>query len=113
MAVTLFHNPRCSTSRNALALLRERGVEPEVVEYLKTGWDAATLNRLAAETGGGLRGLLRTKEEGAKALLAAGASDAVILKAMIAEPILVERPIVETDKGARIGRPIERVLEVL
>lgn len=113
MSVTLFHNPRCSTSRNALALLRERGLEPEIVEYLKTGWDAATLNRLASETGGGLRGLLRTKEEGAKALLAADASDAAILKAMIAEPILVERPIVETEKGARIGRPVERVLEVL
>jgi len=112
LPVTLFHNPRCSTSRNALALLRERGVEPEIVEYLKTGWDAATLNRLSAETGG-LRGLLRTREEGAKALLAADASDAAILKAMIAEPILVERPIVETGKGARIGRPIERVLEVL
>ena len=112
MPVTLFHNPRCSASRNALALLRERGVEPEIVDYLKTGWDAATLNRLASETGG-LRGLLRTKEEGAKALLAADASDAAILKAMIAEPILVERPIVETGKGARIGRPIERVLEIL
>jgi arsenate reductase len=113
LPVTLFHNPRCSTSRNALALLRERGVEPEIVDYLKTGWDAATLNRLAAETGGGLRGLLRTKEGGAKALLAADAGDAAILKAMIADPILVERPIVETEKGARIGRPIERVLEVL
>jgi arsenate reductase len=113
LTTRLFHNPRCSTSRNALALLRERGVEPEVVEYLKTGWDAATLTRLAAETGGGVRGLLRTKEEGSKALLAAGADDAAILKAMIAEPILVERPIIETGKGARIGRPIERVLEVL
>ena len=112
MPVTLFHNPRCSTSRNALALLRERGIEPEIVDYLKTGWDAATLNRLASETGG-LRGLLRIKEEGAKALLAADASDAAVLKAMIAEPILVERPIVETGKGARIGRPIERVLEIL
>lgn len=113
MPVTLFHNPRCSTSRNALALLRERGVEPEIVDYLKTGWDVATLNRLAAETGVGLKGLLRNREEGARALLAADATDADILKAMIADPILVERPIVETGKGARIGRPIERVLEVL
>jgi arsenate reductase len=113
LPVTLFHNPRCSTSRNALALLRERGIEPEIVDYLKTGWDAATLTRLAAETGGGLRGLLRTREEGAKALLAADARDTTILKAMIAEPVLVERPIVETGKGARIGRPIERVLEIL
>lgn len=111
--VKIFHNPRCSTSRNALALLRERGVEPEVVEYLKAGWDAATLNRLAAATGLGLRGLLRTREEGAKSLLAADAEDAAILNSMIADPVLVERPIVETGKGARIGRPIERVLEIL
>lgn len=111
--VTIFHNPRCSTSRNALALLRERGVEPEVVDYLKVGWDAATLNRLAAATGLGLRGLLRNKEEGAKTLLAANADDGAILKAMIADPVLVERPIIETGKGARIGRPIERVLEIL
>jgi len=113
MTVTIFHSPKCSTSRNALALLRERGIEPTVVEYLKTGWDRATLLRLAAGTGGGVRGLLRRKEEGAKVLLAADASDAVLLDAMIAAPVLVERPIIETDRGARIGRPVERVLEVL
>ena len=113
MTVAIFHNPKCSTSRNALALLRERGIEPTVVEYLKTGWDRATLLRLAAETGGGVRGLLRRKEEGAKVLLAADSSDAVLLDAMIAAPVLVERPIIETDKGARIGRPVERVLELL
>lgn len=112
MTVTLFHNPRCSTSRNALALLRERGAEPVVVEYLKTGWDRATLERLAAQVGG-VRALMRAKEDGAKALLAANATDAAILDAMIADPILVERPIIETPKGARIGRPVERVLEVL
>ena len=111
--VTILHNPRCSTSRDALALLRERGVEPEIVEYLKVGWDAATLARLAAATGLGLRGLLRTREEGAKTLLAADADDAAILDAMLADPVLVEHPIVETAKGARIGRPIERVLEIL
>lgn len=112
MTVTLFHNPRCSTSRNALALLRDNGVEPVVVEYLKTGWDRPTLERLAGQVGGA-RALLRAKEDGAKALLAADASDAAILDGMIAEPILVERPIVETPKGARIGRPVERVLDVL
>lgn len=112
MTVTLFHNPRCSTSRNALALLRERGAEPVVVEYLKTGWDRATLERLAAQVGG-VRALMRAKEDGAKVLLAADATDAAILDAMIADPILVERPIIETPKGARIGRPVERVLEVL
>jgi arsenate reductase (glutaredoxin) len=113
MAVVLFHNPKCSTSRNALALLREKGVEPTVVEYLKTGWDRATLERLAAKTGVGLSGLLRRKETDAKALLDAGADDEAILAAAIAQPILIERPIVETDKGARIGRPVETVLEVL
>ncbi len=112
MTATVFHNPRCSTSRNALALLREHGVEPVVIEYLKAGWDRATLKRLAGQVGG-VRGLLRAKEDGAKALLAADASDDAILTAMIADPVLVERPIVETPKGARVGRPVERVLDVV
>ena len=113
MNVVIFHNPKCGTSRNALALLREQGVEPTVVEYLKTGWDRATLERLAARTGVGLAGLLRKKEADAKALLDGGADDETLLAAAIAQPILIERPIVETDKGAVIGRPPERVLEVL
>lgn len=113
MTVTIFHKPTCSTSRAALALLKERGLDPVVVDYVKVGWDRATLERLGRETGGGVRGLLRGKEEGARALLASGADDEAIVKAMIADPVLVERPIVETPKGARIGRPVERVLEVL
>lgn len=113
MTVTLYHNPKCSTSRKALELLRERGIEPTVVEYLKIGWDAETLNRLARETGGGLKGLLRKKEAKAAELLAADADDATILAAMIESPVIVERPIVETAKGAAIGRPIEAVLGVL
>ncbi|WP_295168731.1 arsenate reductase family protein [uncultured Brevundimonas sp.] len=113
MSVVLYHNPKCSTSRNALALLREQGVEPTVVEYLKTGWDRETLKRLASKTGFGLSGLLRRKEADAKALLDAGAGHEAILAAAIAQPVLIERPIVETDKGAVIGRPVERVLEVL
>lgn len=113
MTVTLFHNPKCSTSRKALERLQEEGVQPTVVEYLKTGWDAATLDRLAARTGVGLSGLLRRREAKAGELLAQGASDEVIRAAMIAEPALVERPIIETDKGARIGRPVEAILEVL
>lgn len=113
MTVTLFHNPKCSTSRKALELLQEKGVQPVVVEYLKTGWDAATLDRLAKETGVGLSGMLRKREARAGELLAAAASDDVIRAAMIAEPVLVERPIVQSDKGARIGRPVEVVLEVL
>ena len=113
MTVVIFHNPKCGTSRNALALLREQGGEPTVVEYLKTGWDRATLERLATRTGVGLAGLLRKKEADAQALLDAGADDEAILAAAIAQPILIERPIVETDKGAVIGRPVERVLQVL
>lgn len=113
MTVTLFHNPKCSTSRKALDLLRERGIEPVVVEYLKVGWDRATLERLAASNGDGVRGLLRKREPRAAELLASDASDAAILEAMIAEPVLVERPIAETAKGARVGRPLERVLEIL
>lgn len=112
MSVILYHNPKCSTSRNALALLREEGVEPTVVEYLKTGWDRETLERLASRTGLGLSGLLRRKKADAKALLDAGADDEAILAAAIAQPILIERPIVETDKSAIIGRPVERVLDV-
>ena len=113
MKATIWHNPKCGTSRNALALLREQGVEPTVVEYLKTGWDAATLDRLAQETGVGLSGLLRKREAKTGELLESGASDEVIRAAMIAEPVLVERPIVQSDKGARIGRPVESILEVL
>lgn len=113
MSVVLYHNPKCSTSRNALALLREQGVEPTVVDYLKTGWDPETLQRLASKIGVGLSGLLRKKEADAKALLDAGADDEAVLAAAIAQPILIERPIVETAKGAVIGRPVERVLEVL
>ncbi|MEW6537431.1 MAG: arsenate reductase (glutaredoxin) [Pseudomonadota bacterium] len=113
MSIVLYHNPKCSTSRNALALLREQGVEPTVVEYLKTGWDRETLEQLASRTGLGLSGLLRRKEADAKVLLDTGADDEAILAATIDQPILIERAIVETDKGAVIGRPVERVLEVL
>ncbi|MDB5420297.1 MAG: hypothetical protein JWR59_244 [Brevundimonas sp.] len=111
MTVTLFHKPTCSTSRAALALLKERGIDPVVVDYMKTGWPRETLLRLAAGNGGGVAGLLRTKEEGAKALK--GVDDETLIAAMIADPVLVERPIVETPKGVRVGRPIERVFEVL
>ena len=113
MSVILYDNPKCSTSRNALAMLREQGVEPTVVEYLKTGWDRETLQRLASKMGVGLSGLLRKKEADAKVLLDTGADDEAILAATIDQPILLERPIVETDKGAVICRPVERVLEVL
>lgn len=109
--VTIFHNPRCSKSRAALELIREKGIEPEVVLYLQTGWTKARLKDLLKRLGLKPRDILRTGEKEAAGL--DGASDTEILTAMVAHPILVERPIVETPKGAVVGRPVERVLEVL
>lgn len=113
MTVTVWHNPKCGTSRNVLEMIRQSGVAPTVVEYLKTGWDAATLERLATASGEGVRGLLRKKEAKAADLLAADASDAEILAAMIETPVIVERPIVETPKGVKLCRPSEAVFALL
>ncbi|WP_091741640.1 arsenate reductase (glutaredoxin) [Phenylobacterium immobile] len=112
--VTLYHNPNCSTSRNTLALLREKGVEPTVVKYLETGWTRPQLEGfLAAMGGASAKAILRTKEARAKELGLAQASDEKILNAMVKEPILVERPIVVTAKGTVVARPIEKALDVL
>ena len=112
MKATIYHNPRCSKSREALAILQETpGLDVEIVEYLKTPPSRATLAALYARAGMTPREGLRKAEDGAKAL--AGASDAAILDAMAADPILIERPLVETDKGVRLGRPPERVKEIL
>ena len=111
MTITIWHNPRCGTSRNTLAMIEAAGEAPVVIEYLKTGWDAETLARLAEVTGEGLRGLLRVKEPAAAGL--ADANDDVLLAAMLTQPILVNRPIVETPKGARLCRPSERVFDLL
>ena len=115
MTVTLFHNPRCSTSRNALALLRDKGVEPVVVEYLKAGWTKDQLVALTAKMGVPAREILR--ERGTKAvelgLTDPATSDEAIIAAMILDPILVNRPIVSTPKGAALCRPAELVLGLL
>lgn len=112
MKATIYHNPRCSTSRNALALLQTvPALDVTVVEYLKTPPSAAELARLYARAGMTARDGLRTKEPAAAEL--AGASDDAILAAMAANPILIERPLVETDKGVRLGRPIDRIREIL
>jgi arsenate reductase len=109
---TIWHNPRCSKSREALAILNGTpGVEVEVVEYLKTPPTREKLASLYARAGMTPREGLRKAEDGAKAL--AGASDDVILDAMVANPILIERALVETDKGVRLGRPPERIREIL
>jgi len=113
--VTIWHNPKCGTSRNVLEMIRQSGVEPTVIEYVKQGWDRATLEGLAAETGAGARGLLRVKGTPAQelGLTDPGVADTAILDAMVAEPILVERPIVRTPKGARLCRPSEKVFDLL
>lgn len=112
MTATIWHNPRCSKSRQALAILSETpGVNVEVIEYLKHPPTREKLAALYARAGMTPREGLRTSEDGAKALK--GASDDAILDAMAADPILIERPLVETEKGVRLGRPPEKVLEIL
>lgn len=114
-AITIFHNPACGTSRNVLAMIEEAGHSPTVVEYLKTGWDEAQLRALLADAGLTPREALRTKADlaGELGLLADGVSDETILAAMLEHPILVERPLVRTDKGVVLARPKERLFDVL
>ena len=111
MKARILHNPRCSKSREALAILREAGAEVEIVEYLKQPPSAAELRRLYAKAGIAPREGLRTAEAGAAALV--GMDDDAVLAAMAANPVLIERPLVETEKGARLGRPPEKVREIL
>lgn len=112
MKATIWHNPRCSKSRETLAILQGTpGLEVEIVEYLKTPPSREKLAALYARAGMTTRQGLRTAEDGAKPLKTA--SDDAILDAMIADPILIERPLVETAKGVRLGRPPEKVREIL
>lgn len=113
--VTIYHNPACGTSRNTLALIRNAGIEPQVIEYLKTPPDRATLVTLLERMGMGPRALLREKGTPYAELgLAAGHwSDAQLLDAMLAHPVLINRPIVVTPWGVRLCRPSEVVLEIL
>jgi len=113
--VTIFHNPNCGTSRNALAMIREAGYAPEVVEYVKAGWTAERLRDLLARMGASPRDVLRSKGTPAAelGLLEDGVSDDALIAAMVEQPILVERPIVATPKGVVLARPSEKVFEVL
>lgn len=119
MAVTIYHNPRCSKSRQTMQLLADQGVEADVVEYLKTPPDAATLSGLLDLLGLEPRQLMRTKEAEYKQL---GLDDESLgrdelIEAMVNHPKLIERPIVVTGSGnkhkAAIGRPPEKILEIL
>jgi arsenate reductase len=112
--VTIFHNPNCGTSRNVLAALREKGLEPTVVEYLKAGWTRPQLEGLLRAMKARPRDILRTRGTPAEALgITVDSPDDKILAAMVAEPILVERPIVVTPKGTALCRPADRLQALL
>lgn len=112
MKATIWHNPNCGTSRKTLAILRETpGVDVEVIEYLKTPPTRERLAGLYRKAGLTPREGLRVRQEEAKPLL--DASDDMILDAMMASPILIERPLVETEKGVRLCRPQDKVREIL
>jgi arsenate reductase len=113
--LTLYHNPRCSKSRGALELLEARGLTPTIVRYLETPPDAAQLRELLGKLGIGARDLLRTGEDEYKALNLADASlsEAQLIAAMAAHPKLIERPILIAGDKAMIGRPPEKILEIL
>lgn len=113
--ITIYHNPACGTSRNTLALLREKGIEPQVVEYLKVGWTKPLLQDLLRRLGVSAHEVLRVRGTDAHelGLTDPSASDDALIAAMIINPILVERPIVVTSKGAALCRPAERVLALL
>jgi len=115
VTATIYHNPSCGTSRNTLAALRAAGVEPEVVDYLRVGWTRPLLERLLKTMKLRPRDILRVRGTPADAmgLTDPGAGDDKILNAMIADPILVERPIVVTAKGAALCRPAETVQSLL
>jgi len=115
MTITIYHNPDCGTSRNTLAMIRQSGVEPSVIEYLKTPPDRATLVRLIADAGLTVRKALRQKDTPFDALGLGDASlaDEQLLDAIGAHPILLNRPFVVTPRGTRLCRPSEVVLEIL
>lgn len=113
--ITIYHNPACGTSRNVLEMIRASGTEPEIIEYLKTPPSREKLTQLIAEMGNGVRHLLREKGTPFDAL---GLSDIslsndVLIEAMLQHPILMNRPIVVSDKGVKLCRPSEQVLSLL
>lgn len=115
MTPTIYHNPACGTSRKTLEILRESGIEPQIVEYLKEPPSRDELQRLYDRAGITPRQGLRAKEPLAAelGLLEEGVSDEAILDAMMAHPILINRPLVETDQGVRLCRPQDEVRAIL
>lgn len=113
MDATIYHNPRCSTSRKALERLREGGIEPTVVKYLTDTPTRAELATLISDAGLTVREAVRTREAEYADLGLADASDDELLDAMAAHPKLIQRPFVVTDKGTRMARPLENLDEIL
>jgi arsenate reductase (glutaredoxin) len=109
----IYHNPRCSTSRKTLDLLRDNGIEPEVVQYLKTPPLRSELVKMIKDAGIDVRKAVRKREALYDELNLAVASDDELLDAMVEHPILIERPFVVTPKGTRLARPIDAVREIL
>lgn len=113
METTIYHNPRCGTSRNTLALLQEAGAAPRIVDYLANPPSREELKRMIAAAGLTVRDALRSKEALYGELGLADAPDDALLDAMLANPILINRPFVVTPKGVRLCRPAELVREIL
>jgi arsenate reductase (glutaredoxin) len=113
MSITIYHNPRCSNSRGALALIRAAGIEPRVIDFLHTPPNRETLRQLAQDAGTPLRDLMRAKEAVYAELGLAQANDEALLDALIAHPVLLNRPIVVSPRGTRLCRPPEGVLTLL
>jgi arsenate reductase len=113
VTVTIYHHPACGTSRNTLALIRAAGIEPVVIAYLETPPGRAKLVELIAATGAPVRDIVRQKEALYTELALADASDDALIDAMVAHPILMNRPIVVNGDVVRLCRPAEAVLEVL
>ena len=113
--ITIYHNPACGTSRNTVAMVRAAGYEPTIVEYLQTGWTRSQLEHLLAAMPALPRDILRVKGTPAAelGLLDPAVTDDQILDAMVAHPILVNRPIVVTPRGVKLARPSEAVLDLL
>lgn len=111
--VTIYHNPRCGTSRNTLAMIRNAGIEPRVIEYLQSPPDRTTLLDLIGRMQVPVRDVVRSKETLYAELGLEDADDDALLDAMLAHPVLINRPIVVTSRGVKLCRPSEQVLDIL
>lgn len=113
MPVTIYHNPRCSKSRQTLALIEEKGMSPEVVEYLENPPSQAKLKAIISAMGVSPKDIIRKKEAKEEGVDAGALSDAALIKAMTEHPRIIERPIVVSGEKAAMGRPPENVLSIL